>query len=161
MEDAAIFGILLLVERWLRTVAPTPFAPVDGERVPSRLLPPAGIVLGIGMVLWGIERFLDEHLWLGEDGGIGSVLTQLAGIGLAIAGIVLLATRYRAFRAWRTEGADGDGSGGEATVDDAAGADEDEDAGDGTGETTDNVALRDVPVAVPEAEAPAGVDGTP
>ena len=47
---------------------------------------PAGIVIGVGMVLWGIERFLDEHLWLGEDGHLGSLLVQGAGIILAVAG---------------------------------------------------------------------------
>jgi phosphatidylglycerol:prolipoprotein diacylglycerol transferase len=110
MEDAAIFGILLLVERWLRNVAPEPFAPVDGQRVADRLLPPAGIVLGVGMVLWGIERFLDEHLWLGEDGRVGSDLTQLAGVLLALAGIALLISRLGRFRAWRAgeDGAIGD-----------------------------------------------------
>ena len=172
MEDAAIFGILLLVERWLRTVAPAPFSPVDGERVVSRLLPPAGIVLGVGMVLWGIERFLDEHLWLGEDGRIGSDLTQLAGVLLAVAGIVLLATRYKAFRAWRTGGAV-DGEGGDGSTVDASGssgdAGEDGD-GDGEGdaveeggETVDDAESHDVHEDHPESEdaAPVGVDGTP
>jgi phosphatidylglycerol:prolipoprotein diacylglycerol transferase len=107
MEDATIFVILLLVERWLRSVAPTPSpaststAPVDGVPAPPIWLPPAGLVLGIGMILWGIERFVDEHLWLGEDGGVGSVLTQLAGVALAVAGVVLVATRLRALQTWR------------------------------------------------------------
>ncbi|MGO9027083.1 MAG: prolipoprotein diacylglyceryl transferase [Acidimicrobiales bacterium] len=105
MEDATIFAILLLVERWLRAVAPAPFAPVDGAPVSSKLLPPAGIVLGVGMILWGTERFLDEHLWLGEDGRVGSDLTQLAGVLLAVAGVVLLATRLRELREWRAGGA--------------------------------------------------------
>jgi len=70
-EDFAIFGILLLVERFLRNRAPAVAS--DGSLIPrlSAPLPPAGIVLGVGMVLWGIERFLDEHLWLGEDGHLG------------------------------------------------------------------------------------------
>ena len=55
--------------------------------------PPAGIVIGVGMVLWGIERFFDEHLWLGEDGHLGSLLVQGAGIALAVAGTILLITR--------------------------------------------------------------------
>jgi phosphatidylglycerol:prolipoprotein diacylglycerol transferase len=105
MEDATIFVILLLVERWLRKEAPsvpTNGAPADGVPASSSmLLPPAGLVLGIGMVLWGIERFWDEHLWLGEDGGVGSVLTQLAGVALAVAGVALVATRLRALREWR------------------------------------------------------------
>jgi hypothetical protein len=129
MEDFAIFGILLLVERWLRSVAPQP-APQKvpsvavastGELVPETeattggwdadttaaaeavraSLPPAGIVIGVGMVLWGVERFLDEHLWLGEDGHLGSLLVQIAGIGLVVAGVALLASRYRPLQRWR------------------------------------------------------------
>ncbi len=159
IEDFTIFGILLLVERWLRLNAPTPVtvsslsatdaaaevdADVDGagsraigysgdEATPSavngeatspveveastgevgsvapapRLLPPAGIVLGVGMVLWGIERFFDEHLWLGEDGHLGSLLVQGAGIILAVSGLILLATKIRPLQAWRRgEGGD-------------------------------------------------------
>ena len=165
IEDFTIFGILLLVERWLRLNAPVPTpvtvgslsatdtdaavdgtvdADVDGseapaigytadEEVPStvnaeatstvvvetpagqlgsavpapRLLPPAGIVLGVGMVLWGIERFFDEHLWLGEDGHLGSLLVQGAGIILAVWGLILLATKIKPLQAWRRgEGGD-------------------------------------------------------
>ena len=51
---------------------------------------PAGTVLGIAMVLWGIERSLDEHLWLGEDGRLGSDLVQLAGVLLVVGGVVIL-----------------------------------------------------------------------
>jgi phosphatidylglycerol:prolipoprotein diacylglycerol transferase len=106
MEDFAIFGILLLVERWLRASAPVPAAG-EGTGAARPLLPPAGIVLGVGMVLWGIERFLDEHLWLGEDGHLGSLLVQWAGIALAVTGIVLLATRLGPLQRWqRGEGGD-------------------------------------------------------
>jgi phosphatidylglycerol:prolipoprotein diacylglycerol transferase len=110
MEDFAIFGILLLVERWLRLNDPASLGTVTSTAVPStagdgatgaRILPPAGIVLGVGMILWGIERFLDEHLWLGEDGHLGSLLVQIAGVALAVSGIVLLATRIRPLRRWR------------------------------------------------------------
>src|SRR5580700_6938210 len=43
IEDFTIFGILLLVERWLRSVAPAP-VPVgpDGGEPQARSLPPAG-----------------------------------------------------------------------------------------------------------------------
>jgi hypothetical protein len=133
MEDFAIFGALLLVERWLRSIAPAAPAvelPVEvntapvataeeggpeveaasGEwdatttaaaRVVRASLPPAGIVLGVGMVLWGIERFVDEHLWLGEDGHLGSLLVQIAGIALAIGGVALLVSRYSILQRWR------------------------------------------------------------
>ena len=100
MEDFAIFGILLLVERWLRTKAPTIAADGSVLEAAAAPLPPAGVVLGVGMFLWGIERFLDEHLLLGEDGHLGSLLVQIAGISLSIAGLVLVITRIGPFRRW-------------------------------------------------------------
>jgi phosphatidylglycerol:prolipoprotein diacylglycerol transferase len=106
IEDLTIFGILLLVERWLRSTAPVPVE-ATGAEAPRRLLPPSGIVLGVGMVLWGIERFLDEHLWLGEDGHLGSLLVQGAGIALAVAGLVLLISRIGPLQRWR-RGEEGD-----------------------------------------------------
>ena len=57
LEDFAVYLILIAIERKL-------------DRWPNgtrRVGYPSGIVLGTGMVLWGIERSLDEHLWLGED----------------------------------------------------------------------------------------------
>ena len=106
-EDFAIFGILLLVERWLRGIGPEGWAtPPAADNSPAdRALPPAGIVLSIGMILWGIERSLDEHLWLGEDGHLGSLLVQIAGLSLSVAGIILLATRVGPFQRWREGGA--------------------------------------------------------
>ena len=53
------------------------------------------------MVLWGIERSLDEHLWLGEDGHLGSLLVQIAGVSLAVVGLLLLASRVGPYRRWR------------------------------------------------------------
>ena len=106
IEDLSIFVILLLVERWLRSQAPVAVG-ADGSGPAPKLLPPAGIVIGVGMVLWGIERFVDEHLWLGEDGHLGSLLVQGAGVGLAAAGTVLLITRIGPLRRWRRgEGGD-------------------------------------------------------
>ncbi len=130
LEDFAIFGILLLVERWLVSRGPAP-SPADASAasdemgsnadgddgpgtgqpqaavpVPLRR-PPDGVLLGTGMVLWGIERSLDEHLWLGEDGHLGSLLVQVAGISLSVAGAVLLASRLGAVRRWLAEGRSG------------------------------------------------------
>jgi prolipoprotein diacylglyceryltransferase len=147
--DLSIFGILLLIERWLRGQAPAtsprpatagvgaaapgvsgrvadletaPHDSIDGETdAPAeengpangeraidlerrRQLPPAGIIIGAGMVLWGIERFIDERLWLTDPSHVAFILVQVAGIGLAIAGLVLLATRYPAFKKWRSQG---------------------------------------------------------
>jgi phosphatidylglycerol:prolipoprotein diacylglycerol transferase len=101
MEDFAIFGILLLVERWLRMRAPTVASDGSVLTPEAAPLPPAGIVLGVGMVLWGIERSVDERLWLGEDGHLGSLLVQIAGISLSVAGLVLVATRLGPYRRWR------------------------------------------------------------
>jgi phosphatidylglycerol---prolipoprotein diacylglyceryl transferase len=101
MEDLTIFAILLLVERWLRNSAPEPTLAVPGEAHVQVPPPPAGIVIGAGMVLWGIERFLDEHLWLGEDGHLGSLLVQIAGVALAVSGVALLISRIGPLRRWR------------------------------------------------------------
>jgi hypothetical protein len=59
------------------------------------------------MVLWGIERFLDEHLWLGEDGHLGSLLVQVAGIALAVGGVALVVVTRRRWTAWLGAGAPG------------------------------------------------------
>ena len=61
-----------------------------------------GIVLGTGMVLWGIERSLDEHLWLGEDGRLGSDLVQLAGLLLVAGGVVILVRTRSRWKHWLT-----------------------------------------------------------
>ncbi len=52
------------------------------------------------MVLWGIERSLDEHLWLGEDGRLGSDLVQLAGVALVIGGAVILVRTRSRWKRW-------------------------------------------------------------
>jgi hypothetical protein len=63
------------------------------------------------MVLWGIERTLDEHLWLGEDGHLGSLLVQIAGIGLVVGGTTLLVVTRRRWREWlRTHGPGSNGT---------------------------------------------------
>src|SRR3984885_10020954 len=80
LEDFAGFLFLLAIERLLDL----------WPSVSRRSGYPPGFVIGTGMILWGIERSLDEHLWLGEDGRLGSDLVQLAGILLVAAGIVIL-----------------------------------------------------------------------
>jgi uncharacterized iron-regulated membrane protein len=52
------------------------------------------------MVLWGIERSLDEHLWLGEDGRLGSDLVQLAGVLLVVGGAVILFRTRARWKQW-------------------------------------------------------------
>jgi phosphatidylglycerol:prolipoprotein diacylglycerol transferase len=86
LEDFCVFLVLIAIERRLNRWS-------DGT---ARTGYPPGIVIGTGMILWGIERSLDEHLWLGEDGRLGSDLVQLAGIALVIGGaIILVRTRAR------------------------------------------------------------------
>jgi phosphatidylglycerol---prolipoprotein diacylglyceryl transferase len=86
MEDFSVFLVLIAIERHLNKWP-------DGT---PRAGYPAGLVMGTAMVLWGIERTLDEHLWLGEDGHLGSLLVQIAGVLLVIGGsIVLIRTRRR------------------------------------------------------------------
>ncbi len=92
IEDFCVYLVLIVTERRLDRWP-------DGSR---RFGYPPGIVLGIAMVLWGIERSLDEHLWLGEDGRVGSDLVQLAGLALVVGGAVILwRTRLR-WKQWLT-----------------------------------------------------------
>ncbi len=86
MEDFTVYLILIALERRLSR----------GPDGTVRTGYPTGAVLGTAMVLWGIERTLDEHLWLGEDGHLGSLLVQIAGVLLVIGGAaILLRTRAR------------------------------------------------------------------
>ena len=121
--DFAIFGILLLVERWMASRGPRIASDGSALTAATAPLPPAGIIIGIGMVLWGIERFLDEQLWLhGTDGALGSFLVQLAGVALVLVGVVLLATRLRPYRRWRASVPDPAPPGGPAGGDTASDA---------------------------------------
>jgi phosphatidylglycerol---prolipoprotein diacylglyceryl transferase len=95
LEDFAVYCILILVEHRLKRWP-------DGS---PRINYPSGVVIGTAMVLWGTERFFDEHLWLGEDGHLGSLLVQFAGIALALGGLVVLATAWRNWRNWLAAGA--------------------------------------------------------
>jgi len=97
LEDLGIFCVLIAAERRLRRWP-------DGT---PRAGYPAGGVIAVGMVLWGIERFLDEHLWLGEDGHLGSLLVQVAGIALALGGVALLVVTRARWGAWVGAGAPG------------------------------------------------------
>jgi phosphatidylglycerol---prolipoprotein diacylglyceryl transferase len=116
LEDFTVYMILIAIERAL-------------DRWPDRTARtgyPPGIVLGTGMILWGIERSLDEHLWLGQDSGLGSDLVQLAGIALVVGGIVVLVRTRSRWKEWlRTHhspgpGAPGSAPAGTAPADDAA-----------------------------------------
>ncbi|HLK44845.1 MAG TPA: prolipoprotein diacylglyceryl transferase family protein [Acidimicrobiales bacterium] len=88
LEDGALLVVLLLVERHLARVA---------AEHPTATRPTGGLT-SVAMVVWGITRSLDERLWLGEDGHLGSLLVQLAGIALALGGLVV---GLRVWRRWR------------------------------------------------------------
>jgi prolipoprotein diacylglyceryltransferase len=90
IEDFSVFLILIALERRLNRWP-------DGT---ARAGYPTGGVLGVGMILWGIERSLDEHLWLGEDGHLGSLLVQIAGVLLVVGGGALLIRTRRQWAAW-------------------------------------------------------------
>jgi phosphatidylglycerol:prolipoprotein diacylglycerol transferase len=90
LEDFTVYLILIAIERHLDRWP-------DGSR---RTGYPAGTVLGVAMVLWGIERSLDEHLWLGEDGRLGSDLVQIAGVLLVVGGAALLLRSRARWRRW-------------------------------------------------------------
>jgi phosphatidylglycerol:prolipoprotein diacylglycerol transferase len=89
-EDFCVFLILIAIERRLSRWP-------DGS--PRSGYPP-GIVLSVAMMLWGIERSLDEHLWLGEDGRLGSLLVQVAGLLLLLGGAFLLVRTRARWQAW-------------------------------------------------------------
>ena len=89
-EDFGVFLILIFIERHLDRWP-------DGSR---RSGYPNGTVIGTGMALWGIERALDEHLWLGEDGRLGSILVQIAGVLLVVGGAALLLRTRRRWQQW-------------------------------------------------------------
>jgi phosphatidylglycerol---prolipoprotein diacylglyceryl transferase len=76
IDSFIIFGILLLIERYYR------------DR-------PVGFVLAATMALWGLTRFYEERLWLGEIGHLGSVLVQAAGLALFAAGVVVMVVLHR------------------------------------------------------------------
>jgi hypothetical protein len=97
LEDFTVYLVLILLERRLNRWP-------DGA---PRTGYPAGAVLATGMVLWGFERSLDEHLWLGEDGRVGSILVQVAGVALVLGGIALLVGTRRRWRRWLDQGAPG------------------------------------------------------
>jgi phosphatidylglycerol:prolipoprotein diacylglycerol transferase len=90
LEDSTIYCLLLMLERHLRRW------PSGAERTGY---PPGG-VLSAAMVLWGLERFFDEHLWLSQPGHLGSLLVQAAGLALIAAGLALAVITWRRWQGW-------------------------------------------------------------
>jgi prolipoprotein diacylglyceryltransferase len=50
-----------------------------------------GVVTGVGMIIWGLVRATDERLLLGQHSHSGSLGVQIAGVALALAGVIVLA----------------------------------------------------------------------
>ena len=70
-EDGALWALLVGIER----------------RFPLRF---TGLITGVALVIWGVVRTLDEHFLLGQNSKSGSLGVQLAGLALALAGVVIL-----------------------------------------------------------------------
>ncbi len=49
-----------------------------------------GVVTGVACLVWGVVRALDEKLLLGQEGLSGSIGVQIAGLILAVIGVVVL-----------------------------------------------------------------------
>ena len=47
------------------------------------------------MIVWGLVRALDERLLLGQDSHSGSIGVQIAGVALALGGVVVLTIQLR------------------------------------------------------------------
>jgi hypothetical protein len=79
IESFVIYGILILLER----------------KVPNR---PTGFILAATMGMWGLERFVEENLWLTDSSHVGSFLVQAAGLALCAAGIITMLVLLRRAR---------------------------------------------------------------
>jgi len=64
------------------------------ERRSTRRIP--GVLTAIAMIVWGVVRSLDEKLLLGQQSHSGSDGVQIAGIVLAVGGVLLLIRQVRA-----------------------------------------------------------------
>lgn len=54
-----------------------------------------GRICALGMIVWGLVRSLDEKLLLGQQSHSGSDGVQIAGLVLAISGLVILVRSFR------------------------------------------------------------------
>jgi phosphatidylglycerol:prolipoprotein diacylglycerol transferase len=52
---------------------------------------PRGLVMAVAVGFWGLDRFLEEHLWLAYPGHTGAVAVQVAGLAFCVAGFATAA----------------------------------------------------------------------
>jgi uncharacterized membrane protein len=57
-----------------------------------------GVLTGVALIVWGVVRSLDERLLLGQESHSGSLGVQIAGLVLALSGVVLLVRQIRVGR---------------------------------------------------------------
>ncbi|MFY9782107.1 MAG: prolipoprotein diacylglyceryl transferase family protein [Acidimicrobiales bacterium] len=60
----------------------------------TRLKESVGFITAVGMIVWGVVRAADERLLLGQESHSGSVGVQLAGLALALGGIITLIVHW-------------------------------------------------------------------
>lgn len=60
----------------------------------TRLRNSVGVAAAVGMIVWGLVRSLDERLLLGQESHSGSMGVQIAGVTLALAGVVTLIVHW-------------------------------------------------------------------
>jgi phosphatidylglycerol:prolipoprotein diacylglycerol transferase len=73
---------------WLALLA------MEHRRVNRRV----GVLTGVALIVWGVVRSLDERLLLGQESHSGSLGVQIAGLVLALSGVVLLVRQIRVGR---------------------------------------------------------------
>jgi prolipoprotein diacylglyceryltransferase len=56
----------------------------------TRIKDVVGVISATGMIVWGLVRALDERLLLGQESHSGSIGVQIAGVALALAGLITL-----------------------------------------------------------------------
>src|SRR5579875_3762704 len=84
-QAALTFAVLLIVWQVEKQVAKH-----DGPR---------GLVVSVAVGFWGLNRFIEEHLWLAYPGHVGAIAVQVAGLLLCVAGFGAALIRLYGWRA--------------------------------------------------------------
>jgi phosphatidylglycerol---prolipoprotein diacylglyceryl transferase len=77
LEDGVLWMALVTLER----------------RCGDRIHP--GVITGLGCLVWGVVRFIDETLLLGQGANLGSEVVQITSLVLAAIGAVILVMSWR------------------------------------------------------------------